>query len=43
MSKDVRPCYAGSKSSNERLKRSIMQAKLLVKEALAESERIARQ
>jgi hypothetical protein len=43
MSKDVRPCYAGSKSSNERLKRAIMQAKQLVKEAILESDKMARQ
>ena len=30
MSKDIRPCYAGSKSSAERLKRGIVYARILV-------------
>ena len=42
MSKDVRPCYAGSKSSTERLKRAIIQAKQLVKEAIIESDKMSR-
>ena len=31
MSKDIRPCYAGSKSSAERLKRGIVYARILVR------------
>ena len=42
MSKDNRPCYAGSKSSAERLKRGIVYARILVRECLVEAERSAR-
>ena len=42
MSKDIRPTYAGSKSSAERLKRGIVYARILVKECLVETERSAR-
>ena len=35
---DIRPSYAGSKTSLERLKRSIAHARILVKEALTESD-----
>ena len=34
MSKDIRPCYAGSKSSAERLKRGIVYARILVRDHL---------
>jgi len=37
--KDIRPTYAGSKTSAERLKRSIIQARILVRECLMETER----
>ena len=43
MSKDIRPTYAGSKSSAERLKRGIVYARILVRECLVETERSARQ
>ncbi|KAL1494208.1 hypothetical protein ABEB36_009840 [Hypothenemus hampei] len=43
MGKEVRPTYAGSRSSAERLKRSIVSARILVKECLLETERSARQ
>ncbi|XP_066153124.1 cyclin-dependent kinase 2-associated protein 1-like [Euwallacea fornicatus] len=43
MGKEVRPTYAGSRSSAERLKRSIISARLLVRECLIETERSARQ
>ena len=42
MNKDVRPSYAGSKSSVERLRRGIAHARLLVHEALIETERNSR-
>lgn len=42
MSKDIRPTYAGSKSSAERLKRGIVYARILVRECLIETERSAR-
>ena len=41
--KDIRPTYAGNKSSAERLKRGIVHARILVREALMETERSARQ
>ena len=41
--KDIRPTYAGNKSSAERLKRGIVHARILVREALMEAERSARQ
>ena len=43
LGKDIRPTYAGSKSSAERLKRSIVHARILVRECLMETERSARQ
>lgn len=43
MGKEVRPTYAGSRSSAERLKRSIVSARILVRECLMETERSARQ
>ena len=39
MEKDIRPSYAGSKSSIERLKRGIVQSRLMIRETLAEIER----
>ena len=42
MAKDVRPSYAGSKTSVERLKRSIARARFLVHEALLEAEKNSR-
>lgn len=36
MSKDLRPTYLGSKTSGERFKRGITQAKILIKECLSE-------
>ena len=42
MNKDIRPTYAGSKSSAERLKRGIVYARILVRECLVEAERSAR-
>ncbi|XP_071530532.1 uncharacterized protein [Panulirus ornatus] len=42
MGKDIRPTYAGSKSSAERLKRGIVHARILVRECLIETERAAR-
>lgn len=42
MGKDIRPTYAGSKISAERLKRSIMHARILVRECLTECDRAAR-
>ncbi|KAF4523002.1 hypothetical protein B566_EDAN007432 [Ephemera danica] len=43
MGKDIRPTYAGSKSSAERLKRGIVHSRILVRECLMETERSARQ
>ena len=42
MSKDVRPSYAGNKSSIERLRRGIAHARFLVHEALLEAEKNSR-
>jgi len=42
MGKDIRPTYAGSKTSSERLKRGIMHARILVRECLMECDRAAR-
>ena len=42
MGKDIRPCYAGSKSSSERLKRGIVHARILVREALLEVEKASK-
>lgn len=43
MGREVRPTYAGSRSSAERLKRGIVHARILVRECLMETERSARQ
>lgn len=43
MGKDIRPSYAGSKSSAERLKRGIIHARILVRESLLEVERASKQ
>jgi len=43
MGREVRPTYAGSRSSAERLKRGIVHARILVRECLIETERSARQ
>lgn len=43
MGKDVRPSYSGSRTSAERLKRGIVNARILVRECLMETERSARQ
>lgn len=43
MGREVRPTYAGSRSSAERLKRGIVHARILVRECLLETERSARQ
>ena len=42
MGKDIRPTYAGSKTSTERLKRGIMHARILVRECLMECDRATR-
>ncbi|CAG0882399.1 unnamed protein product [Cyprideis torosa] len=42
MGKDIRPTYAGSKTAVERLKRSIVHARILVRECLMETDRAAR-
>ncbi|BFZ03440.1 hypothetical protein BsWGS_06479 [Bradybaena similaris] len=42
MDKDIRPTYAGNRGSTERLKRSIVHARILVRECLMECERSAR-
>lgn len=42
MSRDIRPAYAGSKSSIERLKRDLVQARTLVKESLVEIDNAAK-
>lgn len=43
LGREVRPTYAGSRSSAERLKRGIVQARILVRECLMETERSGRQ
>lgn len=43
MGKEVRPTYAGSRSSAEKLKRNIVSARILVRECLIETEKSARQ
>lgn len=43
MGKEVRTAYAGNKTSVERLKKGIIQAKHLVGECLIEAERSAKQ
>ena len=42
MNKDIRPTYAGSRTSAEKLKRGIVHARILVRECLMECERSAR-
>ncbi|ESO87200.1 hypothetical protein LOTGIDRAFT_99981, partial [Lottia gigantea] len=42
MGRDIRPTYAGNRTSAERLKRSIVHARILVRECLMECERSAR-
>ena len=42
MGRDIRPTYAGGKTSAERLKRNIMHARILVRECLMECDRAAR-
>ena len=42
LGKDIRPTYAGSKVSSEKLKRGIVHARILVRECLMECERSAR-
>uniref|UniRef100_A0A2R5LAB2 Putative cyclin-dependent kinase 2-associated protein n=1 Tax=Ornithodoros turicata TaxID=34597 RepID=A0A2R5LAB2_9ACAR len=42
LGRDIRPTYAGSRSSAERLKRGIVHARILVRECLMETERNAR-
>lgn len=43
LGREVRPTYAGSRSSSERLKRGIVHARILVRECLIETEKSARQ
>lgn len=43
LGKDIRPTYTGNKMSAERLKRSIIHARILVRECLLETERSSRQ
>ncbi|KAL4240915.1 Cyclin-dependent kinase 2-associated protein 1 [Mactra antiquata] len=42
MGRDIRPTYAGSRTSAERLKRGIVHARILVRECLMECEKSAR-
>lgn len=42
MGRDIRPTYAASRTSAERLKRGIVHARILVRECLLECERAAR-
>jgi len=42
MGRDIRPTYASSRTSSERLKRGIVHARILVRECLMECERSAR-
>ncbi|XP_052779377.1 cyclin-dependent kinase 2-associated protein 1-like [Mya arenaria] len=42
LGRDIRPTYAGSRTSAERLKRGIVHARILVRECLTECERSAR-
>lgn len=39
LGKDIRPTYAGSRSSAERLKRGIVHARILVRECLMETKK----
>uniref|UniRef100_A0A6V7M0W5 Cyclin-dependent kinase 2-associated protein n=1 Tax=Bracon brevicornis TaxID=1563983 RepID=A0A6V7M0W5_9HYME len=43
LGRDIRPTYAGSRSSAERIKRGIVHARILVRECLVETEKSARQ
>ncbi|XP_051167418.1 cyclin-dependent kinase 2-associated protein 1-like [Leptopilina boulardi] len=43
LGRDIRPSYAGSRSSAERVKRGLIHARILVKECLIEAEKSARQ
>lgn len=43
LGRDIRPSYAGSRSSTERIKKGLMHARVLVRECLVETERNARQ
>ena len=43
LGRDIRPSYAGSRSSAERVKRGLVHARILVKECLVETEKSARQ
>ncbi|KZC11806.1 PREDICTED: cyclin-dependent kinase 2-associated protein 1-like [Dufourea novaeangliae] len=40
---EVRPTYAGSRTSTEKMKRGIVHARILVRECLVETEKSARQ
>ncbi|XP_015175804.1 PREDICTED: cyclin-dependent kinase 2-associated protein 1-like [Polistes dominula] len=42
LGREIRPCYAGSRSSAEKVKRGLMTARTLVRECLGETERTAR-
>jgi len=42
MGRDIRPTYSGNRGSTERLKRSIVHARILVRECLMECEKSAR-
>ncbi|KAL1235402.1 Cyclin-dependent kinase 2-associated protein [Trichinella spiralis] len=41
LGKDIRPTYSGNKMSAERLKRSIIHARILVRECIVETEKAA--
>ncbi|KAF7398696.1 hypothetical protein HZH66_006593 [Vespula vulgaris] len=43
LGRDIRPSYAGSRTSAERIKRGIVHARILVRECLVETEKSARQ
>lgn len=43
LGRDIRPSYAGSRSSGERIKRAIMHARVLVRECIAETEKCAKE
>ncbi|KAI4504136.1 hypothetical protein M0802_000607 [Mischocyttarus mexicanus] len=43
LGREIRPCYAGSRTSAERVKRGLIHARSLVKECLGETEKNARQ
>lgn len=42
LGRDIRPTYAGNKLAAERLKRGIVHARVLTRECMVESDRIAR-